>query len=256
MTMECSEIIKQAVEHLELSFKCVPLEDRTCIITPYLYPDNDLIELFIEDIGSGKFRVTDLGETLRHLESQGLDLFSSRKRRFLLNQIIERIHVNLNNGRLEKEGDLQQIGSLITDLAESAHTVSDLIYTSKAYEPATFPEEVSNYLKEHDIEHQRNYKVTGSKTSSNYKVDIYIDGERPTPTLVDTLSPPQESAIKTTVNRTFRKWYDINGGRRKITLLNDIDYTWKNEDIKLLSDFSIVQKWSSKERFLDIVGGD
>ncbi len=254
MNMDGSEIIKQATGHLESSFRFIQSEDRLCIITPYLYPDNDLIELCVEDIGEGKVRVTDLGETLRHLESQGLDLYSSRKRRFLLNQIIDRIHININNGRLEKSGDIQEIGALITDLAESAHTVADLIYTSKAYEPATFPEEVSNFLTDNEIEHQRNFKVSGSKTDSNYKVDIYI--ERANPFLIDTLSPPSESAIKTLVNRTFRKWYDVNGKRRKISLLNDIDYSWRDEDITLLSEFSIIKKWSVKEHFISFLQQD
>lgn len=254
--MECSDIIQKAVEHLKESFRCIPGNERICIVTPYLYPDNDLIELFVEDIGVDKVRVTDLGETLRHLESIGLDLLSSRKRRFLLNQIAQRIHITVNNGRLEKEGTVQDVGSLISDLAESARSISDLIYTSKAYEPATFPQEVSVYLNEHKIEHERNYKLTGSRTEGVYKVDIYIDGKRSSPILVDTLSPPQESAIKTTVNRTLRKWFDINGHRTKISLLNDIDYTWRDDDLKLLSDLSVVYIWSQKDRFLDYVISD
>lgn len=101
--MECSEIIEKAIKALKLGFKCVPYETRMCIITPYLYPDNDLIEIFVEEISGNKLRVTDLGETLRHLESVGLDLLASRKRKFLLEQISQRLHVDIINGKLEKE---------------------------------------------------------------------------------------------------------------------------------------------------------
>ncbi len=187
--MECSEIIQRAVESLRRGFKCLQYEDRLCIVTPYLYPDNDLIELFVEDVGSGRIRVTDLGETLRHLESLGLDLYASRKRRFLLDQVSRRLHVDVYRGKLVKEGSIDEVGSLVTDVAASAHTIADLIYTSKAYEPATFPEEVSMFLAEHEVEHERNYRVLG-QTGKLYRVNLRINGKRALDILVEALSPP------------------------------------------------------------------
>lgn len=253
--MECSEIIEKTIETLRLGFKCIPSERRICVITPYLYPDNDLIEVFIDDMGANNFRVTDLGETLRHLESVGLDLLGSRKRRFLLEQITQRLHVNNRNGKLEKEGSADEIGSILVDVTAAAHAVSDLIYTSKAYEPATFIEEVSLFLSEREIKHDKNYKVLG-ETGKTYRVSLRIDGSRPAEILVETLSPPQETAMTATVNRALRKWFDINGSRRKISLFNDIDYIWKDEDKALLQRVSVIHNWSNKERFLEYVQSD
>ena len=159
--MECSEIIQKVIDSLKLGFKCIPYERRLCIVTPYLYSDNDLIEVFVETIGTNRVRVTDLGETLRHLESLGFDLLASRKRKFLLEQITQRMHVLNQRGRLEKEGSIDEVGSLLIDVSAAAHSIAGLIYTSKAYEPATFPDEVSIFLSERKIEHEKNYKVVG-----------------------------------------------------------------------------------------------
>ncbi len=253
--MECSEIIEKTIEALKMGFKCIPYERRICVITPYLYPDNDLIEVFVTDIGANNFKVTDLGETLRHLESVGLDLLGSRKRRFLLEQITQRLHVDIRNGKLEKEGSADNVGSILVDVAAAAHAVSDLIYTSKAYEPATFTEEVSIFLTEKDIQHDKNYKIVG-ETGKTYRVSLRINGRRPVDILVETLSPPQETAMTATINRALRKWFDIDGNRRKVSLFNDIDYSWKDEDKALLQKVSVIHNWSSKERFIEYIQSD
>ena len=250
--MECSNIIEKAAEALRMGFKCLEYDKRICIVTPYLYPDNDLIEVFAEYIGGNQIRITDLGETLRHLESVGLDLLASRKRRFLLEQITKRMHVEVQRGKLQKEGPIDNVGILLVDVAAAAQAVADLIYTSKAYEPATFPEEVSILLTEHNIEHEKRYPIIG-ETGKKYRVNLRINGHREKEILVEALSPSQETAITTTVNRVFRLWSDVDGAKRKVSLLNDIDYSWKKEDMALLQKVSIIHNWANKERFLEYV---
>ena len=250
--MECSEIIEKATEALKLGFKCQQYDKRMCIVTPYLYPDNDLIEVFAEDIGENQIRITDLGETLRHLESVGLDLLASRKRRFLLEQIAKRVHVDIQRGKIQKEGPIDTVGTLLVDVAAAAQAVADLLYTSKAYEPATFPEEVSIFLTEHNIEHEKHYPVIG-ETTKKYHVSLRINGSRKRDILVEAISPSQETAMTATVNRVFRVWSDVNESRRKVSLLNDVDYSWKKEDMALLQRVSVIHEWTKKDRFLDYV---
>ena len=60
--MECWEIIDKYISGLRKGFHCVPGDKRLRIITPYLYPDNDLIEVFIEDLGSGVLKLQTLGK--------------------------------------------------------------------------------------------------------------------------------------------------------------------------------------------------
>lgn len=250
--MECAEIIERTIENLRLGFKCIPLDRRICIVTPYLYPDNDLVEVFVEEIGPDRIRVTDLGETLRHLESLGVDILASSKRRFLLEQITGRVHVNVHRGKLEREGPIEDLGTLFMDVVAAAQGVADLVYTSKAYEPATFPEEVSILLSEHKIEHEKRPLVLGT-TGKKYWVSLRINGRRPKETLIEAMSPSQEAAMTTMVNRVFRMWFDINGTKSKVSLLNDIDYSWKAEDIALLGRVSAIQNWSEKEQFLQYI---
>jgi len=250
--VDCTEVIQRTVENLEQGFKCLKYEERLCIVTPYLYPDNDLIEVFVEAVDTRRVRVTDLGETLRHLESLGLDLYASRKRKFLLDQVSRRLHVDVHRGKLTKEGLVDEVGHFITDVAAAAHTIADLIYTSKAYEPATFPEEVSMFLNENEVEHERNYRVFG-ETGHRYSVSLRINGRRTVDILVEVLSPHQETAITSTVNRALRKWFDISEKRNKVSLFNDIDFSWREEDKVLLEKVSVIHMWSNKDKFLEYV---
>ena len=250
--MECKEIIERTVENLRLGFKCMPSDRRVSIITPYLYPDNDLVEVFVEEISPDRVRVTDLGETLRHLESLGIDVLASSKRRFLLEQITGRIHVDIQRGKLEKEGSIGDLGTLLMDVVAAAQGVAGLVYTSKVYEPATFPEEVSIFLSEQKIEHEKRPLVFGA-TGKKYWVSLRINGKRPKETLIEAMSPSQEAAMTTMINRVFRMWFDINGTKSKVSLLNDIDYSWKSEDVALLERVSVVRGWSKKEQFLQYI---
>jgi hypothetical protein len=252
--MDCTQIIEGTIKELKLGFKCIPSDRFLTIVTPYLYPDNDLIEVFVEEIDDNILRVTDLGETLRHLESMGLDLFASRKRKFLLDQIAQRTHVILERGKLQKEGSTEEIGATMLDVIAASHSVASLMYTSKAYEPTIFNDEVSEYLTENSIKHQKDYPVVGL-SGKKYRVNIQVNSNRPKELLIETLSPSQEYAITATINRVIRLWFDIEGHREKVSLLNDVDFTWRNEDIALLGRASFIQYWSKKEQFLTLVKG-
>lgn len=247
--MDCQEVIEKTVESLRVGLRCLPDGRRVRIVTPYLYPDNDLVEVFVEELGQGRVRVTDLGETLRHLESHGVDVLGSAKRRFLLEQVAKRIHVDVRRGKLVAEGPLNQVGSLVLDVVMAAQGVADLIYTSKAYEPATFPKEVSIFLTEHNVPHESHAPMLGS-SGTKYWTSLRIDGSREVEVLVEAMSPMQESGMTPVVNRVFRMWSDVNGSREKISLLNDVDYSWRERDINILQRVSLVHRWSAKEEFL------
>ncbi len=128
MALTCQEAIEGYLATLQKGFSCAPMENKLRIITPYLYPDNDLIEIFVEELPSGQVRTTDLTETLRHLHARGFDVFDSPKRRFMVETIASRTGVELVQGQLAKIGEPSQVGDLIFDVIVAARGVSDLIY--------------------------------------------------------------------------------------------------------------------------------
>ena len=249
MQLSCEEITRQYLETLSNRFTCEPMDNHLRVITPYLYPNNDLIEVFVQERPSGKVRVTDLGETLRHLHSQGFDAATKSRRRDMVEIIASTTGVDLVLGQLTKTGPVDELGDILFDVIVAARGVSDLIYTSRAYEPATFVEEVSKFLLENGLKYDSPTNLTG-QTRSVYTVQFMLHRG---PTYLEPLSPRQTSRSKTRVNVVFRMWSDCNGdiGKdRKISMLNDIDVHWRPDDVALLGRVSTVLNWSRRKELL------
>src|SRR4030081_2258385 len=62
------EVLNQSLGAL---FTCALVNGYTRVRTPFLYPDGDVIDVFVSE-EDGVFTVTDLGETLRWLKMQSI----------------------------------------------------------------------------------------------------------------------------------------------------------------------------------------
>ena len=249
MQLSCEEIAKQYLETLSDRFTCEPMDNVLRIITPYLYPNNDLIEVFVQELPSETVKVTDLGETLRHLHSQGFDAAITSRRRDMVEIIASTTGVDVVLGQLTKIGRIDELGDILFDVIVAARGVSDLIYTSRAYEPATFAEEVGRFLLENGLEYDSPTKLTG-QTGSVYTIQFMLHQG---PTYLEPLSPRQTSRSKARVNLVFRMWSDCNsdlGKDHKISMLNDVDVHWRPDDVALLGRVSTVLNWSHRQELL------
>ena len=253
MNLNCQEAVEGYLTTLQKGFSCVPIENRLRIITPYLYPDNDFIEIFVEELSAVQVRVTDLTETIRHLHGRGFDVFDSSKKRFMVETIASRTGVELIQGQLVKTGDIGQVGELIFDVIVAARGVSDLIYTSKSYEPATFVEEVEEFLRNNQIPVEPKTRLVGVSGRA-YIIDLKIAVE--IPRFLHALSPVAVAGLKPKIDATVRMWFDINHDltpERKLTVLNDVDFQWKQYDLSILQRLSTVKYWTHKEDLLETI---
>lgn len=248
--MECNNIVESYLSELKNNFECRRINGMLAVITPYLYPDNDLIEVFIEEISENRIRIGDLGETLRHLESQGFDVLGNKLNRHRAEQIASRVHAEIQQGKILKEGKPEDIGELIFDVICAAKGIGDLIYLSRAYEPATFNDEVANLFVRENIPFERDYHIKGL-SDKKYTVEFRVI--KPSVLLLKTLSPTKETGLTRRIDSVFRVWSDINGDfdqNKKISIMNDIEFKWKPHDIKLLERVSDIVYWSDKEKIL------
>jgi hypothetical protein len=251
--MECQHIVENYLKEIGSYFECRQVDGKIVVITPYLYPDNDLIEIFIEKVSENRIRVGDLGETIRHLETEGFDVLGSKSNRYKVEQIASRVHVEIQRGMIVKEGKPEKIGELMFDVISAAKGIGDLIFLSRAYEPATFNEEVAKFLIEKSISFEPNYSINGV-TGTKYIIDFRI--VKPKIMLVNTLSPSKEAGMRRKVDAVFRIWSDINGEfdkDKKVSLVNDFEFQWKPHDLKLLERVSNIELWSKKEEIVKLL---
>lgn len=247
--MTCEEIISSYIEQLQGDFACLPSPDnRVRLITPYLYPDHDRIELFIR-IENQDVTISDLGETLTYLETTGLEVIGNSIREFKAHRIAEGVGVQIERGVIVKRGSVKNLGELIFDVVTACKAIGDLVYTTRAYEPALFEEEVAGYLIAENLTVEPRAPVIG-KSGTNYRVSLRVrTGQREA--LVATISPKTPKGSIRRVNDTLRMWMDVNGNRTKYSLFNDDAALVRPEDVFLLQQAnSHVYRWSAREAFL------
>ena len=247
--MKCEDVIREYLGKIKGNFFCEPSNGRLRLTTPYVYPDNDLVEVYVEELPGGRIRVSDLGETSRHLHAQGFDVFASPKRKFIAETAASRVNALFESGTIFKEGNLAEIGEIIFDVVVAARGVADLIYTSRAYEPAPFIEEVAEFLKDHQFRFERRVPVRGS-SGREYRVGFRVEEI----VFLQPISAEFQRALKPRVDAVVRLWVDIDRGALKFSLLNDLDFSWPEPDVIILSRFSQVFRWSSREQLATALG--
>ena len=256
--MNCTDLIQAHTTYLSEGFQCRPLaDDRLLLITPYQLPDGDLIEVAVEERPDGRVRVRDLGETLGSLLAQGFDPNASEKRRWLLDQAIKQVGVEMAAGELRKEGPPDAVGAVVLDVAAAVRAVADMIYLHRSQDPQDFDSRVITFLSDHAPEVQP--KVTIKGTSGHpYKVTARVFRPDGRPLFVSTLAPRSRSQIKSTVDRIVRQWVDVDGTldrTQKLSFLNDLSVSWPVPDLRLLNRFSVVTGWRTRHQLTPVIEG-
>ena len=144
--MQCEQAISAYLGTVKGNASCKVLPNgRLSIVLPFLYPDHDNVEIFVKDLGDKGIVVSDLGETLRHLDTIGLDLHTSGRLVYQVERIASGFEVTVENGVLLKTGSQQDLGTIIFDVVAVCMAIGDLAYTSRAYLPLTFSQEVPRF---------------------------------------------------------------------------------------------------------------
>jgi hypothetical protein len=251
--MNCEKAVTAYLDTLKEGFACAAQPNgRLCVVTPYLYPDHDNIEVFVRSKDSLVF-VSDLGETLRYLDTNGMDIMATPNLLFAARRIADGFGVEIREGVLVKNGPTEAVGQLLFDVVSAVKAVASLLYSNRAYEPRVFDDEVAEFFEVNDLRVERRMRATG-QTGKKYRVSMVVWG-RKSNAWIETVSSATVSGIPYRVNATFRLWSDINGSLagKKVSLLNDGATFFKQEDIALLENVSKVYRWTNSESLLSAI---
>jgi len=253
LAMRCAELKKAIEKQLPPLFECVEEDGRLTIVTPMEYPDGDLIELYLVEEPEGLV-LTDLAETLAILASYNLDVKRSPKRFKVFQTVLKAQDVHYFEGSLRIPIiSLEDVVPALLRLAQAVLRVSDLLFTLRFGAGTTFKDEVEEFLTEHQVRYETDYRVTG-RSGQQYTIDFYI--ERRKPFLIQALSSGSSSYAEILVSKTIRMWFDVtrvDGRYQYVSLLDDMIEVWKSSQFEILGDLSTVITWSERERLLALV---
>jgi hypothetical protein len=246
---------KQIAERIGELFTCSDMDGYVRIRTPYLYPDGDVIDLFLKE-KNGFYALSDLGETLGWLKTQSLAAKRTPKQRQLISDVCLTHGVELFRGtlmvRLKSAEDLTP--SLMR-LAQASLRVADLWFTFRTRAVESITDEVADLLTERDIPFDKGNKLAG-RSGRSWTVDFYVRPTRKS-SLVYVLSTGSRAAARNLTEHVVAAWHDLNHlkvgpeGLNFISLFDDSLDVWSGDDFRLLNSLSDVSFWSKPDEFIE-----
>lgn len=246
---------EQIAERIGQLFWCSTVNGYTRIRTPYLYPDGDVIDLFLKEEGESS-TLTDLGETLRWLRMQSITQRRSPRQNKLIQDVCLNHGVELFRGMLMvRVGPSGDLGGAVTRLAQAALRVSDLWFTMRTRAVESISDEVGGLLDERRIPFDRGERLPG-RSGRTWSVDFHIRHPRRS-ALMCVLSTASRAAARGIVEHVTSEWHDLSHFKLGpealafISLFDDTLDVWSPEDFRLVGELSDVAFWSKPDELLE-----
>lgn len=231
-------------------FTCTQHGRYTRVRTPFLYPDGDVVDLFIEEFPD-RIVVMDLGESLRWLRNQTLALKRSPKQRRLIEDIQLTNGVALDRGMLVLRTSPQGLADAVMRVGQAAVRVGDLWFTMQNRAVQSITDDVADFLMEESFTFERKAKALG-RSQKAWTVDFLVSAA--TPSYVHVLSTESRASAQVSMKGAVAMWIDLHRAARQpqrfISLVDDaIPDVWSDEDFRLLNDVSKVELWAKPDDF-------
>jgi hypothetical protein len=255
MTANVRERIASTLGEL---FACTPAQGHTRIRTPFLYPDGDVIDVFLTERG-GVPTVTDYGETLRWLRMQSLAPRRSPKHRRLIEDVCLNHGLELSRGMLMARvpDGAAGLASTVLRVAQGSLRVADLWFTMRTRTVESVTDEIEVFLGERSIPFERAESVIG-RSGRTWRVDFHTRTPRRS-SLVNVLGTGSRAAARGVAEHVLAAWYDLSNlrigpeGLQFVSLFDDTMDVWSAEDFRLLEDLSFIARWSRPDEVADVL---
>lgn len=230
------------------------------IRTPFLYPDGDLIDLYLKENRSGSSTLSDLGETVRWLRMQTLSPRRSPKQTAMIQDAALNHGVEFFRGMLQaRVHDSTELAQVVTRLAQAALRVSDIWFTFRTRAIESVTDEIATFLEESEIGFERGPRIPG-RSGRIWTPDFHTRTPARS-SLVYLLSSGSRSAARAIANTVHTAWYDLSHlevgpeGLKFVSLFDDTADVWGEEDFRLLEALSSVARWSAPDEFRTLLSG-
>lgn len=225
--------------------------------TEFLYPDGSNIDLFVE--GDTPLltpsRLSDMGATTSWLSDMQVEPWKSKKRESLLQEALRQYRVTRDGGKLAT--DITSIDGIVSDvvrLGQACLRMADLIYTRRSSLRTSINEEVEETISDFELPYETSVDLEG-RYGKVVVVDFLVKGPSNSSAIL-TLSSPNASQAHVQANEVFTRWYDLDDPSRRenrITVFDDRNDSYRDQDLRRLKDMSDVVGLSDKTTLQDLL---
>jgi len=148
--------------------------------TPFLFPDGDPYQIYLSEIGTGGFRITDMGHTLMQLSYENdIDLLRKGSRGNLLGQIQLELGIKEDDGEFYLESTSEEIHNNIFKLGQAITKIYDLTFLHRARVENTFYEDLQERLY-NIVDPEKivqDYIYSAMDNADDYPIDYMVKGK-------------------------------------------------------------------------------
>ena len=245
-TFPCDAVVQKYLNTLSADFAVTPSENGCYVLTPFLRPDGEAIELEIVSLPNGAASLDDMGDTLGYLYANGLALTKSVLDK--AQRIARRHQVALRQNSLAIESESGLTGGEIHRLMQASMEISNLIQGRRSAGRVVFDTEVESFVIQSGVVYDVDFKVPGQLESHTYK--FHINSGR------NMLIQPITAATEATAHSWAERWAYRFGdtiantaGWQPVAVLDDRGNRqgiWTPRARAPLRDWSIL--WADRER--------
>ncbi|MCS7167308.1 MAG: DUF1828 domain-containing protein [Gemmatales bacterium] len=250
-----ARVCQQLVTGLAPLFQCSVHNSYVRIRTPFLYPDGDILDLYVVE-QDGNWLITDLGETLRWLKLHTTSPRLTSRQMILVDDACQTHGVEFLRGQIEARCPHgEALADAVFRVAQAAMRIADLWHTFRLRIMPSFAEEVADFLQQHNLSFERNHREVG-KSGREWQIDFLVHGGT-SRSLVELLTTENRATARRLVEHVLALWFDLQNLRQKplqyqfVSLFDDTSDVWAEEDFRLLEQISTIQRWSDPEGFLE-----
>lgn len=240
-------------------FRCADLGKYLRIRTPFMYPDGDYIDVFWECTSDDEaVTLSDLGETVRWLRMQTISPRRSPKQNQMIQDICLTHGVEFYRGMLltrYRRGD--NLAMAVTRLSQAALRTADIWFTFRTRAVQSVTDEVAEYLVEKSIPHERNVTLVG-RSGKSWPINFHTRTPRRS-SLVHVLSTGSRGVTRRITDYVVAAWHDLSQLKvgpealHFVSLFDDTNDVWSEEDFRQLEDLSDIARWSEPEELVQLL---
>ena len=247
----CATAIEAYLDQLSSGFEASPSSHGCFILTPFLRPDGEPIELELWTRYNQDVSINDMGDSLGYLYVNGLTL--SRSIMESVRHITSRFGVTLDRNVLEIQSNEVAVGDAIHRLIQATLSVSNLIQKRRSMFRVKFEEEVESLIIYSGVTYDVGYGVRGRR--ERHTMRFHVDTGRNL--LIQPVSAAQQNAAHSWAERLAYRFADIRqeSDRWRIAAVLDDrgrrESAWTGHALTPIKEYAIL--WSQKEQLEELL---
>jgi hypothetical protein len=223
--------------------------------TPFLYPNGDRIDVFLEVKQGDLFAplsLSDYGHTALYLRDAQVQMDAKDKRGDVLESILSQLKVKYIDGDLSidiQEAEPTDLRDAIFRLSQACLRISDFAAHARLRTVNPFKDDIAGFLRSSGLQVAPDVQVRG-RYQNEVKIDFQVFGKQRSSYLC--VLAPTQTAAHTSANEVFRKFYDIhavNDDFQRIAVYSSTSRL-RDSDKNRLRDYSKVVAYPSEQRTL------